>query len=93
MIECNLDRCNERYIGESDRCLRYRISEHLGYIRNNKLSQPTGYHFNKPGHNISNLSVTIIEKVKKKEMTYRKERETYLIRKFDTFYKGMNKTP
>ena len=91
MIECNLDKCKKRYIGETDRKLKERITEHKGYINNKILSQPTGQHFNLPGHSISNMKIAIIEKVKKPDTFYRKEREKYHIRKFNTFYEGMNK--
>ena len=36
MIECNLETCKEKYIGESERTLKDRISEHIGYIRTKK---------------------------------------------------------
>merc|ERR1711888_267954 len=93
MIECNLDKCKQRYIGESERRLTLRISEHLGYIRNKIYSKNTGFHFNQPGHSEANLTVTILEKVKKLDTAYRKEREHTLIRKFNTFYKGRNRMP
>ena len=93
MIQCNIDTCKQQYIGESHRSLKYRISEHRGYINNHKYTQATGYHFNMPGHNLSNMSVTIIEQVKKNDMMYRKERESYFIRKFNTLYNGMNRAP
>ena len=91
MIECN--KCNEKYIGETERQLKFRISEHKGYINNNIWSKATGAHFNLPGHSINNMSVTIIEKVKKADESYRKEREKFYIRKFNTFYRGLNRTP
>ena len=33
LIECNKDECKARYIGMSDREVRKRISEHLGYLK------------------------------------------------------------
>ena len=39
------------------------------------------------------MKVTIIEKVLKQDELYRKERETLHIRKFNTFYDGINKKP
>ena len=42
-------------------------------------------------HSMSN--VTIIEKVRKLDLEYRKEREKYHIRKFNTFNNGLNKQP
>ena len=93
MVECNKENCKLRYIGESERELKKRTLEHLGYIRNKHLSKATGHHFNLPGHNSSNFTIKVIEKVKKKDIYYRKEREHYLIKKFNTFNKGMNRLP
>ena len=91
--KCTLDHCKQRYVGETERFLKKRISEHVGYIKNKNTHKSTGYHFNLPGHSLSNMKVTIIEKVKKVEINYRKEREHHFIRKFNTHYKGMNRTP
>ena len=55
------------------------------------LSQPTGQHFNLPGHDISDMKISILEKVKKSDKIYREEREKYLIALFNTYYKGINK--
>ena len=55
------------------------------------MEQATGEHFNLPGHNISNMKVTIVERVKKNDDQYRKEREKYFINKFNTFYRGINR--
>ena len=93
LIECNKENCKSRYIGESERELRKRTSEHLGYIKNKKLSKATGYHFNLPGHSSANFTIRVIEKVKKNDTYYRKEREHFLIKKFDTHNKGMNRLP
>ena len=57
------------------------------------FSKATGMHFNLPGHDETNMKVLVIEKVKKIDDLYRKERETYLIRKFNTFQKGINRMP
>ena len=77
MIECNKERCQQRYIGETDRKLIDRMSEHIGYVRNKKLNQATGFHFNQPGHYIHNMTFTVIEQVRKRNNSYRKERELY----------------
>ena len=92
LIECDKENCKQRYIGETDRELKVRIAEHKGYIRNKNLGQPTGIHFNLPGHSLSNMNVTIIEKMRKTDRLYRREKEKYHIKKFNTFYNGMNKT-
>ena len=71
--------------------LKYRLAEHRGYVTNGVTSQATGEHFNMPGHSLADLSVTIIEQTFRKNSEYRKERESYFIRRFDTFYNGINK--
>ena len=93
LIQCTKERCNLKYIGESERELKDRISEHVGYIRTNKISEATGEHFNLKGHSLSHMKVTILEKVKSQDELYRKERESFHIRRFNTFYKGINKKP
>ena len=93
MIICNKDKCKMQYIGETNLKLRKRILQHRGYIQNNMLSQATGSHFNLPGHDESNMTVLVLERVKKNDELYRKEREKYLIRKFNTFFKGINRMP
>jgi len=89
LIECN--KCFLKYIGETERSLKDRISEHKTYINQKHINQPIGDHFNKPGHSIDNFTVSVIEKVKSSEKLYRKEREKYLIKKFNTYYNGLNK--
>ena len=63
------------------------------YIRRKETNQPIGKHFNLPGHSQDNVGITILERVKVNNILYRQEREKYLIRKFNTFYSGMNKSP
>ena len=79
-----------KYIGETDRTMRERFQEHKTYVNQKKLNKPTGEHFNSPGHTISNMTIIILEKVKVSDTLYRKEREKYLIRKFNSYYNGMN---
>ena len=75
LIECKKDRCkrtNEyRYIGESKRPLKYRLADHRGYILNKNVNQATGAHFSLPGHSLGDLSVKIIEQVRKTHTTHR----------------------
>ena len=71
--------------------LKFRLADHRGYVVNNVTTQATGEHFNLPGHSLSDLTVTVLEQTKRKSNTYRKEREHYLIRKFDTYYNGINR--
>ena len=56
-----------------------------------QLNLATGYHFNLPGHSVSDLAVTKLEQLRYNTEAYRKEREKLLIHKFDTFYNGLNR--
>ena len=91
MLECDKERCRQRYIGETAKEVSYRILQHIGYVRNNIINRTTGNHFNLPGHSIHNMKFTIIEKVKSSNEFYRKEREKYHINKFNTYYEGINR--
>ena len=71
--------------------LKARLSDHRGYINNQVVSVTTGDHFNLPGHSLANMKITLLEKVKVNNDLYRKERETYLINKFNTHYQGLNR--
>jgi hypothetical protein len=91
IIQCLKENCRLNYIGQSGQMLKKRLQQHRGYVINNVSSQATGAHFNLPGHSLSDLTVTIIEQVKQNDTLYREEREHYFIRKFNTFYNGMNR--
>ena len=93
MIECSKDNCKQRYIGQTEKSLHERFSQHRGYVNRRIFSYATGHHFNLPGHSISNITVTILEIVKKKDEGYRLQREHYLIRKFNSFHRGINRMP
>ena len=43
------------YIGESERKLTDRISEHIGYIRTKKQNLATGHQSNLPGHSLADF--------------------------------------
>ena len=79
--------------GETERRFKDRIADHIGYIRNKRIELPVGEHFNKKGHSVSDLEAIILEKIMKTDPLYRKERERYIIRKFNSYYNGMNRSP
>ena len=94
MIECKKEICNNKkywYIGKIKRPLKYRLADHRGYVLNDKQNQATGAHFSLPGHSLGDLSVTIVEKERKTCDLYRKEREKYHIKRFNTYYCGLNR--
>ena len=93
LIQCKKEQCNMKYVGETKRIMRFRLADHRGYVNNLDVSQATGEHFNSPGHSLSYLSIVILEKVRSSDDLYRKEREKYFIRKFNTYYNGLNRQP
>ena len=64
LLQCKKDNCRQRYIGTSGRQLKYRLSDHRGYISNQVVSKATGAHFNLPGHSLADLGVTILEQTR-----------------------------
>ena len=88
-ISCS--KCGAQYIGETEKTLQKRFSQHLGYVRNDHQNKATGQHFNLPGHSLDNTRVSVIETINNKSEFYRKNREKYFIEKFNTRYKGLNR--
>ena len=85
------ERCTVQYIGETERSLQDRFSEHKGYAINQKTNKTTGEHFSQKGHRVSDMKVTILEKIFSSDPAIRKERERYFIVKMNTKLKGLNK--
>ena len=84
-------KCKEQYIGETEKTLAIRFGQHRGYVRNKELQKATGAHFNQAGHQMADMKITILEKVKSTDPQLRKIRESHYIQKFYTRYKGINK--
>ena len=80
-----------RYIGQTQRMLKTRMAEHRRYVSNNMDNISTGAHFNLPGHSQSDMKISVVEKVKKKDKVYREIREEYHINKFNTYHEGLNR--
>ena len=51
------------------------MKEHIGYIKNEKVSEATGEYFNLPTHSPADMKFTIIEQVKSLDSIYARERE------------------
>ena len=84
-------KCSQQYIGETERTLQDRFSDHIGYVKNKKLQKATGEHFNQKGHSLSDMTISIVEKLHSTSGQFRKQRERMYINKFNTKYKGLNK--
>ena len=90
LIECS--KCNQQYIGETDRTLHERFSEHKSYVNSKKLNQATGSQFNLPGHSVSDMNIMAIQKIHQRGTPYRKEYEKEEIANFNSYHKGINRS-
>ena len=85
------------FIGSSHKAVKERFKEHKGYVTQHAnllrkgKAKATGYHFNLPGHNESDMRITLVEKVHSKDPFMREEREKFYINKFEAKYKGINR--
>ena len=89
IIDCK--KCKQQYIGETHKTLRERMLEHLGYVRRKELYQATGFHFNLPGHSMSDMSFSVLERINTYDSNYRKKRESHWIEQFNLLRKGINR--
>ena len=55
-----------------------------------KVNKATGQHFSIKGNKVSDMGVSIIEKIFSQDAAIRKEREKFFIMKMNTKYKGLN---
>ena len=69
------------------------MSEHKQIVRSKNLETPSGFHFNKPGHDVSHLAGLVLEKVKSSDPFVLQAWEFLLIQKFDSYRNGLNKEP
>ena len=92
---CRKPNCKEHpknsYIGKTTRTFQQRFSEHRDYVKSENINEPSGHHFNLPGHNVSHIEGLVIEQVHSNDPFILKAREHHLIQKFDTFRNGLNK--
>ena len=95
--KCKKNNCKDyprcEYIGLTTRPYRNRLSEHKQYVISHMLDKPSGFHFNQPGHTLSQLSGLVLERVRSSDPFVLKAREFYYIQKFDTYNNGLNKEP
>lgn len=89
IISCT--KCPVKYIGKTERTLDERIREHVGYVRNKQLHQPTGEHFNQPGHQVHHLRASVLERVFTRDRKFIETRESMYIREFQTTRFGLNR--
>ena len=88
LVQCK--KCKDQYIGETKHTLEHRFNQHLGYVRRKETDKATGDHFNKKGHQISDMTITVLEGINSDDPFYRLQREHFWIEKFNVLHKGMN---
>jgi len=88
-ITCS--RCQKQYVGQSERTLQARFSEHRDYAKKKDFSKACGAHFSSRGHSVHDMKVSILEKVHSNDELLRVERESMFIRDFNSKYKGLNR--
>ena len=88
-IICN--KCKQQYVGQTERTLQARFSEHRDYAKKRDLNKACGAHFSSRGHSVHDMKVSILEKVHSDDELLREERESMFIRDFNCKYKGINR--
>ena len=83
-------RCKQTYIGETKIMIKSRLDEYRGYV-NNLIDTATGSHYTLPGHSLADIEPIVLEQTRYKNDLYRKEREEYNIRMFDTLHNSLNR--
>jgi hypothetical protein len=76
-----------KYVGKTKRIMRFWHADPRRFVTNQIEALATEHHFNSPGHSLSDLSITKLERVRSNHELYRKEWEKYFTRKFNTFYR------
>ena len=95
-ITCKKERCREQYCGKTVSEFRSRMYQHRISVTGTdgktmpRLDKAIGAHYNGPGHKVSDMSVTILEKVHSKDPMVLAVREVYWIRRFNTKHRGVN---
>ena len=84
---------NCEYIGKTTRPFKDRLAEHRDYPKRDVTTEPSGKHFTKSGHNVSDLKGLVLEKVRSNDPYILKSREHMLIKKFDSYRNGLNQEP
>ena len=88
-IFCNKSGCDQIYVGQSQRELKQRFSEHKTSVRMH-AKKVIGQHFNGPGHSIFNMVVAAIEQVFSKDKRTIEKRESMWIEYLEAEFKGLN---
>jgi hypothetical protein len=93
LLTCEI--CRIQYIGETNRTLAERLTDHRSNIKTNKKT-PIAIHFNSNYHSINNVQAIAIEQIADGDMAHitRRKRETFWQNKLGTKHpQGLNGMP
>ena len=89
-IECKVPRCKHiQYIGKTSDPLKVRFGAHRSDV-NSQKDKAISNHFNSPGHSISDMTITIVEKIYNKNPLFLREKEKFYMKLFNTRLGGLN---
>ena len=88
LIQCK--KCKQQYIGE---CKNFyiRMKQHLSHARCSRQDKAIGEHFSTNGHKLSDMTLTVLEKLTRTDIRYRKTKESIYIEQWNLKYKGLNR--
>ena len=89
-VNCNKDRCQQIYVGYTERKLKVRFGEHKSSV-NTKKHNAIGDHFNGSGHSVANMNILLLGKVFNPGVKIIEKRESFWINKLEAEYLGLNR--
>ena len=92
-LTCKKARCRDFvYVGQTERRCKDRFYDHKSYIHKKRSETAAGHHFNLPGHDVTDMAMLPIERVRPaNNPLVRQVRESLWIRRYDSCNQGANK--
>ena len=67
------------------------MKQHLSHARCSRLDKAIGEHFSTNRHSLSDMTLTVIERLNRNDIRYRKTKESIHIEQWNLKYRGLNK--
>ena len=68
-----------------------RMLQHLSHARCSRQDKAIGEHFSNNNHKLSDMTLTVIERLTKNDIRYRKTKESIHIEQWNLKYRGLNR--
>ena len=88
LIQCK--KCKQQYIGECKDFYK-RMLQHLSHARCSRQDKAIGEHFSNNNHKLSDMTLTVIERLTRNDIRYRKTKESIHIEQWNLKYRGLNR--